>query len=438
MSMPAAALSPSSTHCADVILAGGGLVGMTLALGLAQHGLQVIVVDTAVLPETLAPRFDGRASAVASASARLLKALGLWQQLGASAQPIWEIRVTDGASPLFLHFDGSPLTHSLSAEDEALGYLFENRQLRHALYQAQANNPQIKLFAPAQFTQVERLAGQVKAQLSGGTRLQAPLIIGCEGRNSPLRTQAGIRLAHWSYGQAALITTVSHALPHGDIAHERFLPDGPFAILPLVDAPLEGAPLEDSVKPQTMVHRSSIVLTLPEHAADAFMALPERAFHHEIAKRFGNFLGELQVIAPRWSYPLRFQHAQRYIDHRLALVGDAAHVIHPIAGQGLNMGFRDVAALIEVLVEAARLGQDLGDPYVLARYQQWRRTDNVILGVATDALNRLFSNELKTVTALRRLGLAAVNRMPLLKTAFMQEARGMGGKLPKLLQGARV
>jgi 2-octaprenyl-6-methoxyphenol hydroxylase len=396
---------------------------MTAARALAHHGLRPAVVDTAVLEKTLDPLFDGRASAIASASSRLFKAIGLWELMEPHAQPIWEIRVTDGDSPLFLHFDGSE-----RGALEPLGYMFENRQLRHALYADRAQASPIDMFAPAKLVSLDRSASAVDAVLDTGVRIRAPLVLACEGRRSPLREQAGIHLAHWRYSQAAVITTVHHALPHGDIAHERFHPEGPFAILPLADAELDGA----------RVHRSSIVLTVAEADAPAFMALGPTAFQHEITRRFGDFMGEATVHGPRWSYPLTFQHADRYIDQRLALVGDAAHGIHPIAGQGFNMGLRDVAALTQVLVEAARLGQDLGDPVVLKRYQQWRRTDNVVLSVVTDGLNRLFSNDRASVRMARRVGLAAVHRLPPLKRFFMTHARGAVGKLPKLLQGVEV
>jgi len=409
---PASATVPETLRV-DCIVAGGGLAGMSTALALDQGGLRVAVVDVADLPATLAPAFDGRASAVGSASARLLQAVGMWRHVE-EAQPIWEIRVVDQHSPLHLHFDGR------DDAGEPLGYIVENRWLRHGLMREAANRPGLVLRAPDRLAEVTRTAGGVTARLASGLTLAAPLILACEGRRSPLREAAGIRMAQWDYHQVAIIVTVDHERPHGGIAHEIFLPGGPFAILPLTG------------------NRSSIVWTVRPAEAPAIMALPRRAFDAEIAKRFGDFLGRIEVQAQRWSYPLTYQQSERYIDQRLALVADAAHGIHPIAGQGLNMGWRDIAALAEVLIEAARLGLDIGDETVLERYQRWRRTDNVIEGAATDALNRLFATDLAPVRLARRLGLAAVNRVPPLKAFFMSEARGTFGKLPRLLRGEAV
>jgi 2-octaprenyl-6-methoxyphenol hydroxylase len=397
----------------DCIVAGGGLAGLSLALSLDQAGLATAVVDIADLPATLDPEFDGRASAVASASQRLLNSIGVWRHVGA-CQPILEIRVVDQDSPLFLHFDHADVS------DEPLGFMVENRWLRYALLTEVAQRPSIQLFAPDHFQEVVRGPFGVEAHLTSGRMLRAPVIIGCEGRRSPLREAAGIHLAQWDYGQTAIIATVHHADPHGGIAHEIFRPEGPFAILPLSG------------------NRSSIVWTASTAEAPAYLALPDRAFDAEIARRFGDFLGPIEIQPQRWSFPLAYQHADSYTAERLALVADAAHGIHPIAGQGLNMGWRDIAALTEVLVDAARLGLDIGSTSVLERYARWRRTDNVIEGAATDALNRLFATNFPPVRVARRLGLAAVNRMPPLKRLFMQEARGLVGKLPRLLKGEAV
>lgn len=403
----------------DVLIIGGGLVGITLGIALARHGLDVVAVDTARIEATLAPSFDGRASAIASASARMLQAIGVWPGLADAAQPIWEIRVTDGDSPLFLHFDGT------GTPDEPLGYMFENRRLRFALYKTAATLPNLRLIAPQQVTSVVKDAGGATVTLGDGSVWRVPLVVAADGRRSMWRAQEGIRTAHWSYRQSAVITTVAHALPHGDIAHERFLPAGPFAILPLGDD-AEGR------------HRSSIVWTVALDDGPAIMQLNDTAFRTEIADRFGDFLGDISLIAPRWSYPLTFHHAERYITPRFALIGDAAHGMHPIAGQGLNVGLRDVAAMAEVLVEASRLGLDLGSEVVLERYQRWRRTDTAVILAVTDGLNRLFSNRLPGLAPARRLGLAAVHRLPPLKRFFMTHARGAVGQLPRLLQGASL
>lgn len=408
----------------DAIIVGGGLAGLTMAIALARYGLTSHVVDAIDLNGTLAPSYDGRASAIASASQRMFAALGLWDDLAAQAQPIWEIRVAEGSSPLFLHFDAA----DSSEPDEALGYLVENRQLRHVLQQQARANPHISLHAPARIANLTRDHRNATVQLVDGSEVTAPLVIGADGRSSWVRNHAGLRLTSWPYHQAAIIVSVAHERPHGDIAHELFTPEGPFAILPLVD----------EVSAGQVRHRSAVVFTLAEKDAPAFMALPERTFQAEVARRFGDFMGAIEVITPRWSYPLNVQFAERLIAGRLALVGDAGHAIHPIAGQGLNVGFRDVAALAEILVEAAHLGQDLGEPHILTRYDRWRRADITAMVAATDLLNRLFSNNWPLLRTARRVGLSAVQHLPPLKRFFMTEARGQGGKLPKLLLGSAL
>lgn len=398
---------------ADVVIAGGGMVGLTLACGLADYGLDVIVVDTQSPRAVLDAGFDGRCSAIAHASAQLLKAIGVWDYLEAEVQPILEIRVSDGPSLLHLHFDHEALGEG------PLGYMAENRHIRRALQSRAGRLDNLEFLAPAHIETVDRSADGVRARLAGGEVIGAPVILAADGRESSQRGQAGIAIARWRYDQAAVVATVEHTLSHCGIAHERFLPAGPFAILPLTG------------------DRSSLVWTTAAETAPAIMALGPRAFEEEVTARIGDFLGETRVIGPRWSYPLGLHMADRYVDRRLALVGDAAHGIHPIAGQGLNMGFRDVAALIEILVQAARLGLDLGSAAVLERYQRWRRVDNLTLAVVTDGLNRLFSNDLAPVRMARDAGLAAVNRIPPLKSFFMRHARGTVGKLPALLEGRR-
>jgi 2-octaprenyl-6-methoxyphenol hydroxylase len=395
----------------DVLIVGGGLVGMTAALALAKGGLTSTVIDAQKLERTLAPSFDGRASAIASASAQMFKAIDLWPQLADHAQPITDIRVTDGDAPLFLHFDGRVVS------DEPLGFMFENRRLRKAMLDRQEQTPAIGLQAPDRIVDWSRDAGGVSAKLASGNDVRASLLIAADGRSSAIREQLGIRCARWDYDQAAIITVVAHERPHDGIAHERFLPAGPFAILPL-----QG-------------NRAGIVWTVDARDAELVMGLSEAAFTAEIADRFGDFLGKLQVIAPRWTYPLTFHNAERYCDDRVVLVGDSAHGMHPIAGQGLNLGLRDVAALAEVLTDSSRLGLDLGSKAVVERYQQWRRTDGAILLSVTDGLNRLFSTRSKVIAGGRRLGLATVNRVAPLKTFLMQHARGTIGDLPRLLKG---
>jgi len=401
----------AQTLAADVAVLGGGMVGMTAACALAGHGLSVVVVDAAPPQTHTDPAFDGRCSAIAQASVRMLEAIGLWPRLEPVAQPILEIRVSDGPSRLFLHFEHDTL------DDAPLGQMVENRHIRQALFRRGEELETLTHVAPAKMAACERTETGAALLLEDGRRIEAPLVLGADGRNSLLRRQAGIRSTHWRYAQTGIVATVAHALPHCGIAHERFLRDGPFAILPMTG------------------NRSSLVWTAAAEQAPAIMGLSDTAFSAEVRRRMGGFLGEAEVAGPRWSFPLGLHLAEAFIDRRLALIGDAAHGIHPIAGQGLNLGLRDVAALAEVLVEAARLGEDLGSEIVLARYQRWRRFDTLVLAAATDGLNRLFSNDFPPLRLARDIGLAAVNRAAPLKRLFMQHARGALGKRPRLLDG---
>ncbi len=398
----------------DVIIIGGGLVGMTLALALDAHGLSSAVVDAADLDATLAAGFDGRASAIASASAAMLGAIGHGDLLEGTS-PIMKIRVTDGLAPQHLHFD------SRDGNTGPLGYMIENRILRARLLGAARDATQIAIHAPAPVASIDRGANGVTVTLADGSVLTAPLLIAADGRKSATREAAGIRVARWSYPQTALVTMIEHERAHGDVAFELFYPTGPFAILPMA--------------PGT---RSAVVWTVENADAPGYLKLGPRALAAEIERRSGGFLGKITISAPAASYPLGLHHAETYTADRLVLIGDAAHGIHPIAGQGLNMGLRDVAALTEVLVDAARLGMDLGAPAVGARYSAWRRLDNSLVTAVTDGLNRLFALKGRGPAAVRRFGLATVERVPALKRRFMAEARGETGKRPKLLLGERV
>ncbi|MFM9829665.1 MAG: UbiH/UbiF/VisC/COQ6 family ubiquinone biosynthesis hydroxylase [Sphingomonas sp.] len=402
---------------ADILILGGGLVGSSLALALAAHGLTSIVVDPADPAVTLGSGFDGRASAIASASHRMLDAIGVGARLAGQGCAIHGIRVCDGLAPGALDF-------APAADDGALGVMYENRLLRHALAQAISATAGIDLRMRTRADIIERTAAGVRAVLSSGEHVSAPLLIAAEGRNSPTRAAAGIRIAQWSYRHNAIISAFEHEHPHENTAFEIFYPAGPFAILPLPS--IAG------------VNRSALVWTVAERDAPGMLKLSERGFLAEAEKQMGGFLGRLSGLAPRATYPLGFHHAARITAERLALVGDAAHGIHPIAGQGLNLGFRDAATLAEVLVEGKRLGMDLGDPQLLARYERWRGIDTLMVSVATDGLNRLFGVPGKAASAARRLGLSAVQALPPLKARFMAEARGESGDLPKLLQGAIV
>ena len=403
---------------ADVIIIGGGLIGSTLALALARHDVATIVVDSADLDTTLTAAFDGRASAVASASARMLRVLGIGGVLDSDGCAIRAIRVTDGTAPQFLHFDAGD-------GKDPLGIMTENRLLRAALLTAVLATPHVTLIAPAVVASLVRDAHAATLTLVDGRVFTAPLAIAADGRRSATREAAGIRLAGWSYPNAALVSMVAHGVPHGSVACELFYPSGPLALLPMTDT-ADGRP------------RSAIVWTVDAAAAAGARKLGPKALAAEIAARIDGTLGEVEVIAPQAVWPLGYHHAASYQAERLLLVGDAAHGIHPIAGQGLNMGFRDVAALAEVLVDAARTGQDLGAPDVLKRYSAWRRFDNSMVGAVTDGLNRLFAVPGRLPAAVRRFGLAGVQRMPPLKSRFMAEARGETGTLPSLLRGELV
>ncbi|WP_157215095.1 UbiH/UbiF/VisC/COQ6 family ubiquinone biosynthesis hydroxylase [Flavisphingomonas formosensis] len=403
---------------ADVIILGGGLVGLTLAIALDQYGLSSIVIDPADPSATLARGFDGRASAVSITSWRMLETIGVGAHLEGKGCPIGSIRVNEGLAPGGLSFEPD-------ADEGPLGIMFENRQLREALRQSVLAAPNVTLMMPARPAHSERTAGGVEVRLQDGRTVSGALLIGAEGRQSPTRDAAGIRLARWSYDHTAMISTVNHAHPHGNIAYEIFYPAGPFAILPLL-------PAEDGL------NRSAIVWTVKGSEAPAMLGLPERAYAAEIEKRMGGFLGQVTLCSPRSSYPLGFHHAAKITAERLALVGDAAHGIHPIAGQGLNLGFRDAAALVEVLVEGARIGLDAGDAQLLARYERWRSLDTMMVAASTDGLTRLFGIPGRTASLVRRIGLGAVARIAPLKQRFMDEARGQSGELPRLLRGVAV
>jgi 2-octaprenyl-6-methoxyphenol hydroxylase len=428
-SKPAETVAPEAAPF-DCILIGGGLVGQTLALALAAHDLSVAVVERADPDAHLAPGFDGRASAIASASARMLRALGFGELLDSEGCAIRAIRVTDGhfsqtanswrVDPRFLHFDSAEVDPG-----EPLGIMLENRVLRAALLARVRETPLVTLLAPAEVTRVTRDADRAEVELADGRLLRAPVILACDGRGSGLRKAAGIRLAEWQYDGTAIVTMLRHEKPHSHVASELFYADGPFAQLPMTDFVADGV----------VRHRSALVWTVRRRDAEGVVAMSPRAIAHEAEKRMGGFLGRLELIAPVQTYPLNLQHAERYWAERLILVGDAAHGIHPIAGQGLNMGLRDVAALTEVLSSSARLGLDLGHPDVARRYERWRRSDNSSVAFATDTLARLFGVRGALATKVRATGLGIVNRLPPLRKAFMTVARGEAGDLPPLLRG---
>lgn len=401
---------------ADVIILGGGMIGLALASALDRSGVSAIVVDPADPAPRTTSAFDGRTSAVSSSSMRMLRTIGILDHIPEPGCPIRRITVADGLEPGGLHFDPD--------DDEPLGWMHENRNLRAALQARAEAGPNIWLLWKSRVAGVDRADHGVVVALEDGRRLSAPLLVGAEGRNSPTREAAGIRIARWQYDHNAIVSVLRHERPHDHVAYEIFYPGGPFALLPMTD---------DKVG-----HRSAIVWSVPRDDAAGWLSLSDADFAAEAAAAMGGFLGKIAMLAPRSSYPLGFHHAARITARRLALAGDSAHAIHPIAGQGLNLGFRDVAALAQVLVEGARLGLDLGDKQLLDRYQRWRSLDSLSVAVATDSLTRIYGVPGKTASAVRRFGMGLVERISPLRNRLMNEARGTSGDLPLLLRGLPI
>ena len=410
--MPAARHSLAVNQDVEVLVAGGGLTGLLLGIACAGTGLEVAIVDPADPAAVLDDDFDGRCSAIAYGSFRVLVALGLWPEIGPWAEPIKEIRVADDESPLFLHYD-----HGQLRSGAPLGYIVENRVLRRVLIERARSLPSLSFLAPLAVGSVDTATLAAVVGLTDGRRITSRLVAAAEGKKSRLRRAAGIPTVGWRYRQTAIVTTARHEHSHGGVAVEHFLPAGPFAILPMTG------------------DRSSIVWTERAELAARLIALPDREFEAELATRFGDFLGAVKPVGPRWTYSLGLMLAERYVARRLALVGEAAHLIHPIAGQGLNLGIRDAAALAELVIDTRRLGLDIGDAAVLGRYQRWRRFDTLLLAAVTDGLNRLFSNSIAPVQLTRDLGFAAVHRLPPLKRLLMRHAMGLVGDLPRLVRG---
>lgn len=400
----------------DAVVVGGGLAGASAARAMAVGGATTALVDRADLLGGAEGVRDGRTTAVALGSVRALEGMGLWSALAPQAEPMNDIRITDGRSPVFLHYDRREVG------DEPFGYIVENSLLRRVFAEALARTPGLTVLAPAELVASERNDDGATLDLADGRRIGARLVVAADGRFSRLRREAGIGVAARTYRQTAIVTTVAHEHPHGNVAHERFLGGGPFAILPMPDGG-GGA------------HRSSIVWSERRDLAARILELPEGRFLEELAWRFGDFLGDLEIAGPRFAYPLGLAIAERMIATRLALVGEAAHAIHPIAGQGFNLGLRDVAVLAEVAVDARRLGFDIGAQDVLEAYQRRRRFDGLVMAAITDGLNGLFSNDVPVLRLVRGLGLAAVGRMPVLKRMFMRHAMGLAGAPPRLLRG---
>ena len=401
---------------ADVIVLGGGLVGLALASALDSSGLSTIVVDPADPDQRRGAAFDGRTSAVSSSSMRMLQTIGVADHLAEPGCRIWRIAVADGLKPGGLHFDPD--------DGEALGFMNENRHLRAALQKRAEGGKNVWLLWNSRIAKVDRGEAGTVVALEDGRKLQAPLLVAADGRNSPAREAAGINIARWKYDHQAIVSVLRHEQPHEHVAYEIFFPTGPFALLPMND---DGAG-----------HRSAIVWSVPNEDAAGWLSLSDQDFAAEAGAAIGGFLGKIEMLAPRSSFPLGFHHAAKITAERLALVGDAAHAIHPIAGQGLNLGFRDVAALAEVLVEGARLGLDLGDEQLLDRYQRWRSLDALSVAFATDTLTRIYGVPGKTASAIRRLGMGVVSRISPFRNRLMSEARGTSGDLPLLLRGLPI
>lgn len=400
----------------DIIIVGGGLNGPALALAAAQAGFAVTIIDSLPVDRRKKPGFDGRSYALALASMRLLRGIGVWDAVADNAQPMLEIKVTDGRagegpSPWMMHFDHAEI------EEGPMGFMVEDRHLRRAFLDAMAADGRITHLAGETVIAQDVTGGHITVTLASGKTVTSALLVGSDGRQSGTATRAGIKRTGWGYGQTAVVCAVNHEKPHNGIAHQFFMPGGPLAILPLTG------------------NRSSIVWSEQENRAKALMALDDDAFLDALRPAFGSFLGQISLAGARFAYPLGLTLANSLIADRMALVGDAAHGVHPIAGQGLNAGLRDVAALAEVLTEARSRGEDIGSAPVLERYQQWRRFDTATLALATDTFNRLFSNDNPLLRAARDIGMGLVNAAPGLRRSFIREAAGLTGDLPRLMRG---
>ncbi|MEM1130323.1 MAG: FAD-dependent monooxygenase [Pseudomonadota bacterium] len=416
MDNPRPALILTRMTPAQILIVGGSLNGATLALALAQAGIPVTVIDGLKDTEQTQPGFDGRSYALALASVRMLTALGLWPQLADDAQAILDVKVSDGhagrgPSPFVMHFDHAEI------EEGPLGHMVEDRHLRRVLLAALADTVGITHVTGKQVIQQEIGSGRAIVTLNDGQVLDGHLLVGADGRRGKTGPRAGLQRRVTDYGQTALVCALSHERPHNGCAHQFFMPEGPLAILPLKG------------------NRSSIVWTERHDRATAIQALDDATYLQVLRPRFGDFLGALDLAGDRYCYPLNLVLSEGVIAERVALVGDAARGVHPIAGQGLNAGLRDVAALSEVLATAARRGEDIGRRDVLERYRQWRRFDTASLALATDTFNRLFSNDNPLLRFGRDIGMGMVNAVPRLRRSFIREAAGLNGDLPLLLRG---
>jgi len=399
----------------DIAIVGAGLNGAMMSLALAEAGFTVTLIDPQTLKSKQNPPFDGRSYSLAIASVRLMQALGLWEELAPNAQPILEIKVADGRaysnpSPYFLHFDHHEI------EEGPMGHMVEDRHLRPLLQKRLQSVSQINYRAGLSVSEMTITDTHAELRLNTEETITTRLVIGADGRQSQTAERAGIKRTGWRYGQTALVCALSHNIPHQGVACQYFMPPGPLAILPLTG------------------NRSSIVWTESDANAATIMAMDNNDYMAVLQPRIGDYLGKVELVGARYSYPLNLTIAQNYVMPRLALVGDAAHGVHPIAGQGLNLGLRDIAALSEVLSDARLRGEDFSSLAVLLRYQEWRRFDTTALAVATDAVNKLFSNDNSFLRTLRDLGMGAINSLPALRRSFIREAAGLTGDLPRLMQ----
>ena len=395
----------------DVLIVGGGIIGLTQALALSSSGLRSIVVERQKTEVMTSKDHDGRVSTISYGSALMFDKIGIWNYMADHTEPIAEIRVAEDGAPLYLHFDHREVG------DHPFGFTVENRIIRSALHEALSSAEGINFLAPADLTTVDRGENGARARLSDGRTINAALVIAADGWSSSLRQAAGIRCLSWKYDQTAIVTTVSHEGSHGSIASELFLPSGPFALLPM-----QG-------------NRSAVVWTERNCNIESILALEPNAFNAALMRRAGDHWGRIWCDAPRWTHPLGLQNAERYVDDRLVLIGDAAHGMHPVAGQGLNLGLRDVAALAEVLTDRARLGLDMGGGEGLQYYQRWRRFDALKILLMTDGLVRLFSNDIEPLRIARVLGLGLIDKIKPAKRFFERHAAALAGDLPKLIRG---
>ncbi|MEM1073806.1 MAG: FAD-dependent monooxygenase [Pseudomonadota bacterium] len=400
----------------DIVIVGGGLNGPTLALALAHSGLKILIVDALPEAKRQSQTFDGRSYAMALTSTRLMEGIGLWEHLADDAQPMLDIKVTDGRagegpSPFFMHFDHAEI------EEGPMGYMVEDRNLRPVLLKALKKPKNIAVLNSETVIGQDATSTGISVTLASGRTLRCRLVVGCDGRGSGTAVRAGISRTGWEYDQTALVCAIEHEKPHNGVAHQFFMPAGPLAILPLKG------------------NRSSIVWS--ENAAQAAQinTMDDEDYLTVLRPRFGSFLGNIKLAGARYKYPLSLSLANSLIAPRVVLVGDAAHGIHPIAGQGLNAGLRDVAALAEVLTDAMRRGEDMASGTVLRRYQTWRRFDNTTLALATDGFNRLFSNDNPALRVLRDIGMGVVANVPGMRRGFIREAAGLTGDMPRLLNG---